>query len=110
MKNADWNAPDTTPQVEDRGMREFIVAVYRQHSGKIYSFAASYLNGYPLNYRHGCPKKDTDEFCEGCEDGCPTTGWFTQVGEEDDGATFQTLGLQPGDKMMGWRTLPQWEH
>jgi hypothetical protein len=90
-------------------MKEYIVAVYRAHSGKVYSFAATYLNEYGLIYEWGCPKGKPDFSCDGCDDGCPTTGWFTQTGEEDDSTTFHSMNCKDGDKFMGWREIPQWD-
>ena len=108
MENPEWNDPVTLPQINVGAMREFIIAVYRKHSGKVYTFAASYLNAYRLNYDR-CPNEAA---CAGngdmCEDGCPTTGWFVQTGDDDFASRFETLGLDDGDKMLGWRTLPEW--
>lgn len=101
-----WHKGDGPPPVENGQEREFIVAVRRAHSGKIYSFAASYLNAAPLRYDY-CPK-DKDGFCAECEDGCPTTGWFVQTGD-DGGTQYNSLGLDKGDEFMGWRRVPQWE-
>lgn len=105
--DAGWQEPTSIPQIKPRTMREFVVAVYRQHSGKVYTFAATYLNAYGLVYEDGCPKGDG---CEGAcrDDGCPTTGWFSQTGEEDDATTYYSLNLKDGDRLMGWRELPQW--
>ena len=104
--NSKWNKPDQVPQVDVGGMTEFVVAVYRAHSGKVYSFAATYLNGYRLNYQD-CPK-GKDKFCDECEEGCPTTGWFVQTGDDDDAIMFHGLSLKDGDALRGWRTIPQW--
>lgn len=102
-----WHEGDGPPPVKVGHQQEFIAAVFRTHSGKVYSFAASYLNAYPLEYRHECPKGDGCEG-KGCEDGCPTTGWFIQTGEDDDSTQFHTLDLKDGDKFKGWRNVPQW--
>jgi hypothetical protein len=107
--NADWNDPSSIPTMKPGNMKEFIVAVYRAHSGKVYTFAATYLNGYGLNYE-SCPKGNASpyEVCEGCEDGCPTTGWFSQTGDEDEGSTFHAMNMKDGDQLMGWQELPKW--
>lgn len=102
-----WRRGDEVPPVESGALAEFIVAVLRARTGKVYSFSATYLNGYGLTYNDGCPK-GKDEFCEGCEDGCPTTGWFRETGADDEGTTFHTLILAEGDRLMGWRHIPQW--
>lgn len=102
-----WHEGSGPPPIKRGEQKEFIVAVRRARSGKVYSFAASYLNAYPLEYRDGCPK---GEGCsgEGCDDGCPTTGWFLQVGDDCDGAMFHDLELRDGDEFLGWREVPQW--
>lgn len=106
--SGDWRSANDVPPLKRGTMQEYVLAVYRSHSGKIYSFAGSYLNAYPLQYRHECPKGDGCSG-DGCDDGCPTTGWFVQVGDDDDAAIFQSLSLKDGDKIMGWRDIPQWD-
>lgn len=102
-----WRKPGETPEISAGSMREFIIAVKRARNGKVYSFGATYLNAYPLNYED-CPKgRDALERCEGCDDGCPTTGWFGVEGN-DDGEHFQTLYMDKGDEFLGWRNVPQW--
>jgi hypothetical protein len=105
----DWHSADDLPPLKTGHMREYVIAVFRGRSEKVYSFAASYLNAFPLQYEW-CPKdaKATGG-CADCDDGCPTTGWFVQTGDEDDGSTFQSLSLKDGDKIMGWRDIPQWD-
>ena len=90
--------------------REFIVAVYRARSGKACTFAASYLNAYPLQYEHECPKWKAGVGCsgEGCDDGCPTTGWFEQTGDDDYSPMYNRLELREGDVLLGWSELPKW--
>lgn len=105
---SDWKDGDIIPEVRSGQSKEFIVAVRRAHNGKVYSFAADYLNACRLRYEYGCPKES--EGCRGddCEDGCPTTGWFSPTGDEDDGRTYHALSLRDGDKLVGWRDVPQW--
>lgn len=103
-----WRSPTDVPSIELGSSRELILAVYRKHSGKVYSFAAEYLNGYRLRYDYGCPK-DKGGVCDGCEeDGCPTTGWHYVDGAEDDGCTYHALSLDEGDEIKGWREVPRW--
>lgn len=102
-----WRRPTDIPDIALGSSREFILAVYRKHSGKVYSFAAEYLNGYRLRYDYGCPK-DKGGVCDGCGDGCPTTGWYYVEGADDDGYTYHALSLDDGDEIKGWRELPQW--
>lgn len=103
-----WRDGAEVPAVEPGNCTEFIVAVERARNGKVYSFAASYLNAYPLTYNDGCPQ-GKDGFCDGCEDGCPTTGWFSDTGAEDEGRQYHSLSLADGDKFLGWRNIPQWQ-
>lgn len=101
-----WNEGTVTPRLDVGWEREFIVAVKRAHNGKVYSFAASYLNAYPLRYEY-CPKGEGRP-CDGCENGCPTTGWFRLTGDDGDGRLYQQLELNEGDELLGWRDVPQW--
>lgn len=97
------------PDIKPGHEAEFIVAVRRGHNGKVYSFAAMFLNAYPLNYEHGCPRES--DGCDGmqCEDGCPTTGWFSLTGDDDgDGRMYHKLSIAEGDEFLGWRPVPQW--
>ena len=96
-----------SPDIKNGCETEFIVAVRRGHNGKVYSFAASYLNAYPLRYEYECPKGDGCSG-EGCDDGCPTTGWFYQTGEDGDSTQYNPLHLKDGDELVGWRNVPQW--
>jgi len=79
----------------------FIVAVKRSRNDKTYTFPASYLNAYPLDYEDGCR-------CEGdhCEDGCPTTGWFTceSSAQYELGLYKELLGK--GDELVAWAEIP----
>lgn len=102
-----WTDMENAPPVEVGCEREFIVAVYRARFGKAYTFAASYLNAYPLQYQYECPKGDG---CDrnGCDDGCPTTGWFEQTGDDDYSSMYNRLELNPGDKLLGYREIPKW--
>jgi hypothetical protein len=102
-----WNDPAVTPPTEIGDSDEYIVAVYRARTGKVYTFAASYLNEHRLVY-DDCPK-DVPGGCVGCDDGCPTTGWFTQTGDDDMACRYERLGLYNGDRLMGWSALPVWE-
>ena len=106
---AAWEAPNTLPDIPVGHEREFICAVYRKHSDKVYTFSATYLNAYRLNYEWGCPNEKGDEICDGCEDGCPTTGWFNLTGADDEGSQYHSLNLRDGDELRGWRALPAWD-
>ncbi len=102
-----WHPGTEIPPVKKGSEAEFVVAVRRSMSGKVYSFAASYLNALPLNYEYECPKGNG---CEGvgCDDGCPTTGWFYETGEDGEAHQYNDLHLKDGDELVGWRNIPQW--
>lgn len=100
----DWKGPETVPEVKPFDMKEFVVAVFRKRTGKVYTFSATYLNKYPLNYQDCICKPESDH----TDDGCPTSGWCTQTGDDDEGSHFHHLHLDEGDRVMGWCQLPQW--
>lgn len=108
LRTGGWR--EDMPPVSVGCEREFIVAVYRASSGKAYTFAASYLNAYPLQYEHECPKWKEGVGCsgEGCDDGCSTTGWFEQTGDDDYSSLYNRLELREGDIFLGWSELPKW--
>lgn len=103
----EWRPAAQLPPVKVGDMREYVLAVFRARSGKVYSFAASYLNAYRLEYRDGCPHEKCP-FTPECDEGCPTTGWFVQTGDDAYDSLFQTLELRDGDKIKGWCDIPQW--
>jgi len=104
-----WMDIETAPPIEPGNMQEYVIAVYRKRTNKIHTFACSYLKAYPLHYEDTdfCPNKTCDD--GPCSDGCLTTGWFTLVGEDDEAGTYYRLALYDGDKLMGWREMPQWD-
>jgi len=105
----DWRDGSEIPPVPKGQEREYIVAVFRTSSGKVYSFSSSYLNAMPLQY-DDCPIGNEASGCSACtDDGCPTTGWFYLTGNDGDGGSYQSLDLKDGDKIMGWREIPKWE-
>lgn len=103
----EWRSPDEMPDTPKGTEQNFIVAVRRARSGKVYSFPSAYLNAYPLRYEYECPK---GEGCDGngCEDGCPITGWYSATGDGEDGLTYSPMYMDPGDEFLGWRKVPQW--
>ena len=107
MEDAEWHSPDEVPDTQKGTEHNFIVAVRRARSGKVYSFPSAYLNAYPLRYEYECPKGDGCEG-EGCEDGCPITGWYSATGDGEDGLTYSPMYMDPGDEFLGWRQVPQW--
>lgn len=102
-----WQRASEIPNVPRGNERQFIAAVRRAHSGKVYTFAASYLNGYQLVYEDGCPKGDGGEG-NGCDDGCPTTGWYEATGNGEDALTYEKLSLRKGDEFLGWCAVPSY--
>ena len=89
----------TTPPVKPGSMQSFIVLTERE--GRKASFAAHYLNQYPLEYEDGC---EAPECAEGKhEDGCPTTGWFYDESNFDyDHCYFRLDGT-----VLAWAPIPE---
>lgn len=107
---AGWHDGSEIPPVRQRSEQEFIVAVRRASNGKVYSFAASYLNATPLQYDWGCPRGNDEDKCKECTyDGCPTTGWYRLTGNDGDGGSYESLHMGAGDVLLGWRTVPSWD-
>jgi hypothetical protein len=103
-----WRNADDIPPVPKGQMREYVVAVKRAKTGKAYEFAACYLNGYPIEYRDCCPKGNGCDG-DGCDDGCPTTGWFEQTGDDYYDTMFNQMSIGKDDTFLGWLELPRWE-
>jgi Lar family restriction alleviation protein len=106
-----WHLAEETPPVAKANCREFIVAVKRAKTGKVSTFAASYLNAYELEYQdHPCPQCQNipDPECSGNSGGgCPTTGWYTVTGDDDYAGMWNALYLEKGDEIVGWAEVPQ---
>lgn len=103
-----WRTVADIPTVNKGGERQLVVAVRRARSGKVHTFPAYYLNGYPIHYEDVCKNCPGEGNGCGAEDGdgCPTTGWFTcaEGGEWD--YTYSRLHLDPGDEHVGWCEFP----
>ena len=89
----------TTPPVKPGSIQSFIVLTERE--GRKASFAAYYLNQYPLAYEDGC---EAPECAEGKhEDGCPTTGWFYDESNfEYDHCYYRLKGT-----VLAWAPIPK---
>lgn len=61
---------DVVPEVKPGNMMDCIIVTERD--GKRFSFAAYYLNAFPLDHGDECICKTEAEH----DEGCPTTGWF----------------------------------
>lgn len=104
-----WRTAHEAPPIKAGQEKAFIVAVRRAKSGKVSTFPAYYLNAYPLSYEDGCSKCcDNEEFCEQSVDGCPTTGWFSIAGNDDDARQYESLHFDPGDEFLGWSEIQPW--
>jgi hypothetical protein len=94
-------APDTPAGSE----ATFIVTVRRAHNkDRVFTFAATYLNAYPLEWNEGdgcgdCPEDGSHD------DGCPMTGWFTDRFHPDYNSYYEHL-LAPGDDLLEWAAFP----
>lgn len=60
----------TLPEVRRGSLMDCIIVT--EHSGQRASFAAYYLNAFPLDHGDDCICKTEADH----DDGCPTTGWF----------------------------------
>lgn len=94
-----WLDPSIPPATPKGTERYFIVAVRRDHNGKVWTFPAQYLNAYPLLF----------EVCE-CEaehseDGCPSTGWYSASSDGEYDENYSPL-LSPGDELVAWAEVP----
>lgn len=100
-----WHDAAEIPNVDLRGMDEFIVAVKNGKSGKVHTFAAHYLNKFPVEV-YDTPCKNCDNSCED-GDGCPLTGWHTLVGDNHyDSGCYYALDLRDGSEIVGWTEVP----
>ncbi len=77
---------DGDPEGLANGEQKYCLAAMRSRDdGKIYTFAAYFLNNVELHYEEGCEECPEDEnecaMAQGC--GCPTTGWFNEVFDTD---------------------------
>lgn len=96
-----WQPGETVPPAKNGAARVVIVAVSRaQQRGKVYTFPAQYLNAYPLNYEDCICASDDDH----PDDGCPTTGWFTERSDEEYDSSYQSL-LSGDDVLVAWREI-----
>lgn len=86
-----WRTPDEVPAMPSGGEGYFIVAVRRHHSGKVWTFPATYIRDFVLRF----DADDTER---------AVTGWFSAEANGDDGSTYQDL-LYPGDEMIAWREV-----
>lgn len=95
-----------TPPVPKGHMQGFIVTVSRAghpaRARRMYTFAAQYLNQYPLDMDGGCEAEDCQDKHD---DGCPATGWFEDRAHSDY-ENFYTNLLGEGDQVVEWAALP----
>jgi hypothetical protein len=92
---AAWRSGDEAPAIPRGSVKSFVVAVYRAHSSQNYTFAAEYLNAMEL---------DWDE--DGDNRLATKTGWFMEIGEDQD--FYRPLTLGKDDRFLGWTDLPTW--
>ena len=97
---SEWiSVEERLPQVAEGDHEELIVCVRRGHNGKVYVFAARYLNKYPLYSEY---HEDADE------DGMLiSTGWYDvkQHCEYDDWYS-ELIEPRSGDVITHWMPLP----
>lgn len=100
-----WRDPSEIPTIRTGCMDEFILAVRSEKTGKVNTFAAHYLNKYPVEM-DSTPCAACDNSCEN-GDGCPLTGWYTLVGDDRyDAGCFYKLDLREGRTLVAWAAMP----
>ncbi len=85
----------STPGTPEGNEEVFIVAVRRAHDGNVYTFPASYLNSFPLQYEDEPYERET-------------TGWFYPEGDGDNDRTYIAL-LGPSDRLEAWAKIPKYK-
>ncbi|GEM_PF-2883680 len=91
-----WRSPADTPVVDAESCCDFIVAVKRKHSERVFVFPAQYLRSFELHFNEEPYERRVN-------------GWYLARSEDPDmGDTYYEL-LNEGDELLGWQNLPQWE-
>lgn len=86
-----WQDPNAAPSLAPGGEGYFIVAVRRAHDGNVWTFPATYVRDFPLEY--------LDEPYSRM-----VTGWFTAESNGDDAAQYEPL-IRGSDEFVGWRHI-----
>lgn len=92
------------PPTEPNTDVEFIVAVRRQRKGKVYVFAATYLNAKILSGPElidGVEPEDYDG-----PDTVQVTGWYTEFETDGDTCWWNIIDIGSGDEVIAWQALP----
>lgn len=97
----DFHTGDETPDVK-RGSYAGFIVVTENDNGKHFAFAGYYLNAYPLDYGDSCPKGDGCHG-DGCDDGCPTTGWFY----DESNFEYENCYYPISTKVVRWAPIPK---
>lgn len=97
----DFHTGDETPDVK-RGSYAGFIVVTENDNGKHFAFAGYYLNAYPLDYGDSCPKGDGCQG-DGCDDGCPTTGWFY----DESNFEYENCYYPISTKVVRWAPIPK---
>lgn len=87
---------ESLPTVSNNNEKEFTIAVRRRHSGKVYVFAAYYLN---------------EKLLQTCEEDCPEecapfSGWYIERTSDGDCDTAWEPVLCIGDEVIAWHEHP----
>lgn len=90
----EWLTPEAEPPMGRFNSRNFIVAVKRAYSGRVYVFPAQYLFNCPLWFEDEAEER-------------AVTGWYGADCESDEITNYTPL-LSNGDELMGWQPLPEW--
>jgi hypothetical protein len=90
------------PDVPRNDYKQFIIACRRKRSGKVYVFAAEYLNQMRL-----LVEWPDDSQYDDIDDGCvPVTGWYTQTKNDPDYDTSYEEVCGDGDEVLAWASMP----
>jgi hypothetical protein len=96
----EFHSGDETPPVRSGTYKQLIITTISD-KGKSYTYAAYYLNEYPLEYEGGCDacrdgKVEHDE-------GCPTTGWFY----DESNLEYENCYYPIRNEIVEWAHIPQ---
>lgn len=101
-----FHSGDVPPPVDPGCLKTMIITVeWKARPGRLFTFAAYYLNRYLLEYEDGCGRADCANCAQDNGDGCESTGWFELKSHQYyDDAYFPLLG--EGDRVVEWAALP----
>lgn len=96
---------DGIPDVHSGQKVQVLIATKSKHDGQIRTFAAYYLNEYPLEYEDGCKLCQSGDDSHENLDGCPTTGWFYDESNFEYDNCYHPIY---GD-VLKWASIPKYQ-